>query len=163
MFMPCWEVSRFCVYIFRGRDFYRFSGPAKTTSSRFASQKERRMGKGKWDKSPASHIEAFSAALPSHPAVECRKMFGYPCAFVNGNMFCGLHEANICVRLGAAEAAARISAGRAAVFAPLAGRVMREYVAIPKGDCADPARLSPWLKDGLQFALALPAKVSRKN
>ena len=121
------------------------------------------MGTGKWDKSPASHIEAFAAALPGHPAVESRKMFGYPCAFVNGNMFCGLHEANICVRLGAAEAAARISAGRAAVFAPMAGRVMREYVAIPRDDCADPARLSPWLKDALQFALTLPVKVSRKN
>lgn len=115
----------------------------------------------KWSKSPAAHVDAFAAALPADPAVERRSMFGYPCAFVNGNMFCGLHESNICARLGAEEAARRIAAGKAAVFAPMAGRVMKEYVAIPAGDCADPDRLRPWLKEARGFTAALPPKVKK--
>ena len=88
-------------------------------------------------------------------------MFGYACAFANGNMFAGLHELNICVRLGPEAAAARIAKGDARVFAPMAGRVMKEYVVIPSGDCADPARLRPWLDEALKFALALPPKAKK--
>ncbi len=116
------------------------------------------MATQKWDKAPASHVAAFAAALPQDPRVEPRKMFGYPCAFVNGNMFCGLHEKNICVRLGVVEAGKRIAAGKAATFAPMQGRVMKEYVAIPIADCSDPKRLKSWLRDALTYTLTLPAK-----
>lgn len=114
--------------------------------------------KSSWRKSPDSHVRAFQAALPSHRRVEPRRMFGYPCAFVNGNLFCGLHQESICVRLGAQAAARRIAAGTAAKFEPMPGRVMREYVAVPARDCADPARLSPWLRQALKYALTLPVK-----
>jgi TfoX/Sxy family transcriptional regulator of competence genes len=115
----------------------------------------------KWSKSPAAHVQAFAAALPADAAVERRSMFGYPCAFVNGNMFCGLHENNICARLGAEEAARRIAAGRAAVFAPMPGRAMKEYVAIPAADRADAQRLRPWLQEALRYTAALPAKTKK--
>jgi TfoX/Sxy family transcriptional regulator of competence genes len=88
-------------------------------------------------------------------------MFGYPCAFVNGNMFCGLHENNICARLGIDETSRRISSGKAAVFAPMSGRVMKEYVSIPVAECSDPKLLRPWLKDALQYTTGLPAKVKK--
>jgi TfoX/Sxy family transcriptional regulator of competence genes len=115
----------------------------------------------KWTKSPASHVEAFAAALPTDSAVERRSMFGYPCAFVNGNMFCGLHEGNICARLGVEEASRRIASGKAAVFAPMIGRVMKEYVAIPVAECTDPKLLRPWLTDALRYTAGLPAKVKK--
>lgn len=118
------------------------------------------MGKT-WDKSPASHIAAFAEALPDDSFVERRQMFGYPCAFVNGNMFCGLHEANICVRLGEEQAKARIAAGAANVFAPMAGRVMKEYVAVPASDCADASRLALWLREAFAYTRALPGKVPK--
>jgi len=44
-----------------------------------------------WRKSPDDLIALFYAALPEDPRVERRKMFGYPCAFVGGNLFSGLH------------------------------------------------------------------------
>ena len=112
----------------------------------------------KWEKAPLSHVEAFAASLPNHALVERRKMFGYACAFVRGNMFCGLHETTICARLGETEAQKRILAGKAAVFAPMAGRVMKEYVAIPMADCSNPQKLAPWLQDALDYALTVPEK-----
>lgn len=115
-----------------------------------------------WAKSPAEHVQAFADALPADPRVERRQMFGYPCGFVNGHLFCGLHEHNICVRLGVDGAAERIAQSRAQVFAPMAGRVMREYVAIPAADCADAQRLRPWLAEGFAYAAALPQKPASK-
>ena len=119
------------------------------------------MAPHKWEKAPEVHKTAFHAALPDHPSVENRTMFGYPCAFVNGNMFCGLHEANICVRLGEAGATERIVAGDAKRFAPMAGRTMKEYVSIPRADCSDPRRLRPWLASGLRYALTLAPKATK--
>ncbi len=88
------------------------------------------MASRKWEKAPLSHVEAFASALPDHALVERRKMFGYACAFVRGNMFCGLHEANICARLGEAEANKRIHAEQAAVFAPMAFAAMTQAAQI---------------------------------
>ena len=44
-----------------------------------------------WKKSPPALIETFDAVLPGAPA-ERRSMFGYPAAFVNGNLFMSLFE-----------------------------------------------------------------------
>jgi TfoX N-terminal domain len=116
----------------------------------------------KWDRAPDSHVAAFAAALPADSMVERRQMFGYPCAFVNGNLFCGLHEANVCARLGAQAVADHVGAGRGKPFAPMAGRVMKEYLALPAADCADAARLAPWLLQAFGYTRALPAKAKRQ-
>lgn len=54
---------------------------------------------GSWTKSDPALVERFDAALPDHPALERRKMFGYPATFVNGNYFAGLHEQRVVIRL----------------------------------------------------------------
>jgi hypothetical protein len=43
--------------------------------------------------------QAFTDAPPDDPIVQRKQMFGYPCAYVNGNMVGGVHEDNIVVRL----------------------------------------------------------------
>jgi len=53
----------------------------------------------KWRKSLTQLVDLFVAVLPDQPNVERRQMFGYPCAFVNGNMFTGLHQGSLIVRL----------------------------------------------------------------
>ncbi len=52
-----------------------------------------------WKKALAALIEAFDAALPDDPRIERRKMFGCPCAFINDNMFTGIHEDGVIVRV----------------------------------------------------------------
>ena len=53
-----------------------------------------------WKKSPADLVERFAAALPDHPALVRKPMFGYPAAFANGNMVCGLFQDSVVARLG---------------------------------------------------------------
>ena len=51
-----------------------------------------------WEKSPDEMIELFDDALPDHPEIQRRKMFGYPSGFVNGNLFSGLYASSMCER-----------------------------------------------------------------
>ena len=43
-----------------------------------------------WTKPSQGMVDLFDACLPEGPVLERRRMFGQPCAFVNGNMFAGL-------------------------------------------------------------------------
>jgi len=105
-----------------------------------------------WQKSDPALIERFLASLPLTQGVERRQMFGYPCAFVNGNMFAGLHEQRLIVRLPA-EAAARPF--------KVQGKVMRDYAAIEDAlDCPTP-QLRAWIAQALDFTRGLPPKAPR--
>jgi hypothetical protein len=52
-----------------------------------------------WTKSPPSLIELFDMSVPSAASITRRKMFGYPAAFANGNLFIGLHQNDFIMRL----------------------------------------------------------------
>jgi TfoX/Sxy family transcriptional regulator of competence genes len=109
-------------------------------------------------KAPPEIAEAFEAALPDDPAVQRRKMFGFPAAFVNANMFAGVFRTDIVARLPAERVTELVNAGHAFPFAAMQGRVMREYAVLPAAVVKDPAELSRWLDDSFRFAAALPAK-----
>jgi hypothetical protein len=85
-------------------------------------------------------------------------MFGYPAAFVHGNMVCGLFEDSVVVRLGNEGAADAVAKGKATQFAPMPGRVMSGYVLVPAADVENPKALTAWLLRALEFTLTLPAK-----
>jgi TfoX/Sxy family transcriptional regulator of competence genes len=114
----------------------------------------------KWKSSPPALVERFAGALPAHPDVTRRPMFGFPCAFVRGNLACGLFEDNVLVRVGAEAAAQLITAG-AAPFTPMPDRTMKDYVLVPHADAAHAAKLSAWLTRALDYTLTLPAKAPR--
>ena len=62
-------------------------------------------------KSPPELVERFAAILDRYPDAERKKMFGYPAAFVGGNMATGLFAEQWVVRLPDAEIDAAKSAG----------------------------------------------------
>jgi TfoX/Sxy family transcriptional regulator of competence genes len=111
-----------------------------------------------WRKSSPELVRAFDAALPQRDHVERRNMFGYPAAFVNGNMFAGLHQDDVLVRLSEAERQALLARG-GRNFEPMPGRVMKNYVLLP--EASDEATLSPWLRKAFDHTSQLPAKESR--
>lgn len=109
-----------------------------------------------WKKSSPALIAFFDKALPSEPHVERRQMFGYPCAFVNGQLFAGLHQESMIVRLGEGERAELLKETGATIFQPMPGRTMRDYVALPPAMTAGEAKA--WVARGFAYAAALPAK-----
>jgi len=111
-----------------------------------------------WRKSSPELVRAFDAALPPRDGVERRKMFGYPAAFVNGNMFAGLHQDDVVVRLPEAERQALLASG-GRNFEPMPGRVMKNYLLLP--EASDSRTLSLWLWKAFDHTSELPAKGSR--
>jgi hypothetical protein len=110
-----------------------------------------------WEKPSAELTARFDAWLPDDARVERRRMFGCPCAFVGGNMFCGLHERNVIVRLPGPRRDQMLADQRAAPFTVM-GRTMREYVAVsgalPRGE----KEMAALIADAFAYASALPPK-----
>ena len=90
-------------------------------------------------------------------------MFGFPCAFVNGNMFTGLHQRDMIVRLPEDARAELFEVPGASRFEPMAGRVMREYVAVPHPTQSDAELLAAWVARSFEFARSLPVKKPKKR
>jgi TfoX/Sxy family transcriptional regulator of competence genes len=114
-----------------------------------------------WKKSSPRLIAAFDALVPPAPA-ERRKMFGYPCAFVNGQLFMGLWQEELMLRLPEDEREAMERIG-GKPFEPMPGRPMREYVSVPSGLIYDAVRLKPWVEKSLAYARSLPPKSAGKK
>ena len=128
-------------------------------SSDMSSEKKPVMPK--WQKSSEDLVRVFDAAVRPLPGAEVRKMFGYPCAFVNGQMFAGLHQENMIVRLPPEDRSRLLAEPGATIFEPMSGRPMREYVVLPPAVLARPDDLSQWLEKAMSYATALPAKVKK--
>jgi TfoX/Sxy family transcriptional regulator of competence genes len=111
-----------------------------------------------WSKSPPELIARFDAAFPDGPGVEQRQMFGFPAGFVNGNMFCGLFEAHMLLRLADAARHEMLKLPGAKIFEPMPGRPMREYVTVSPAVLGDPVALARWTKRALDYASSLPPK-----
>jgi TfoX/Sxy family transcriptional regulator of competence genes len=112
----------------------------------------------KWRKSPESLVQLFDRVAPTDPRVQRRSMFGYPAAFVNGHMFCGLHQENVIVRLEGGARSAFLALPGAQVFEPMPGRPMREYLVAPEAMVADEAELARWMRESLAYVATLPPK-----
>ena len=110
----------------------------------------------KWRRSPAELVRRFDSALPTGPNIERRQMFGYPCGFVNGNMFAGLHEDRLVVR--APKEAERYPC-------VILGRTLKQYALLENANDLSDESLGDWINRGYQFAKKLarsPKKVKSK-
>lgn len=116
---------------------------------------------GKWRPVPEELVRFYHEALEAVPEVEPRKMFGLPCSFVNRQMFAGLHQESMVVRLAEADRPALLSTDGARPFEPMAGRVMREYVVLPPSVLSSPDQLSEWLRRAFEYARSLPPKPAK--
>ena len=116
-----------------------------------------------WTKSPQSLIDLFDESVPSSVTVSRRKMFGYPAAFANGNLFIGLHQNDFIMRLSE-EDRTRFSAEYGErIFEPMKGRPMREYVRLPEELLADARKCAPWIKRSLEYAEGIKPKAQRRK
>ena len=92
--------------------------------------------------------------------VERKMMFGSVAYFVNNNMFAGVHEDNVIMRLSEEDRQEILSTYHEITrFTPM-GRVMKEYAALPELICADKDIFTKWLGRSYRYAASLPQKES---
>jgi len=114
----------------------------------------------KWRKPSEDLIKLFEEVTPGPPAT-AKKMFGFPAAFVNGNMFMGLHQEDMILRLPEGSRTELLKMN-ARIFEPMPGRPMREYVIVPPSLLRDRNKLSSWVQKALEYGSSLPPKAGKK-
>jgi TfoX/Sxy family transcriptional regulator of competence genes len=117
----------------------------------------------KFTRPPEELVALFGHAVAGLPEVETRKMFGYPAAFVHGQMFTCLFQGSMIVRLSERDRATFSGEHGARMFEPMPGKPMREYAAVPADVLASPKSLESWLRRAHAYAASLPPKAARRK
>ena len=110
-----------------------------------------------WTKSPPELVERFNDVLGRFPEVQRKQMFGYPAAFIGGNLVTSLFENSWAVRLPPDELDAA-QAGGAGTLEVMPGRSMKGYVTLPDADRDHPDRAAAWVIRAVEFGKTLPPK-----
>jgi TfoX/Sxy family transcriptional regulator of competence genes len=105
----------------------------------------------------------FERVVGPLPEAKIRKMFGYPAAFVNGNLFSGLFDDYMMLRLSPDDLKAFFKLDGTRPFAPMPGRPMREYAVVPPALLKSDADLFEWLGKAYDYAKSLPPKKPKKK
>ena len=116
-----------------------------------------------WTKSPQLLIDLFDKSVPSSASVSRRKMFGYPAAFANGNLFIGLHQNDFIMRLSEEDRTRFSAEFGERIFEPMKGRRMHEYVRLPEDLPTDTGKRAPWIKRSLEYAEGIKPKARRRK
>ena len=101
----------------------------------------------------------FRALVPEGPGVEVKPMFGSVGAFVNGNMFAGLFNPNIGVKLDEAGMAELEQLEGSGPFGP-PGRPMGGYLSLPAS--LSPEEAADWVERARDHVATFPPKVKKK-
>ncbi len=121
------------------------------------------MERMKFGKPSPEMIKILDAALLSFTC-DRRLMFGAPVFMINRNMFAGIFENSIFIRLSEKDRAGiqRKYAG-ARPFEPVKGHTMKEYVVLPGEIYTTTKTLQEWLKLSHAYAASLPPKAGKKK
>ena len=119
----------------------------------------------KFEKSSPELVERFGAILDGvgTPDTTRRPMFGYPCAWIGGNMATGLFAQSWWVRLPPDRLAAALASGEASEFQVMPGRAMKGYAVMPRAVVADDAQVMSWVAAALAYTSTLPPKEKAKK
>ena len=102
-------------------------------------------------------LDEMVSALELDQPVDYRPMFGCPAYFTGGNMFAGVWQQTMMLRLSEDDRA-EVAAAGGRPFEPMPGRAMKEYVALPPGMVGDRDAAAVWVRKAAAYAASLPPK-----
>jgi hypothetical protein len=95
--------------------------------------------------------------LAEHQGVSEKRMFGGVAFLLNGNMFVGINQDNLMVRVGPEAYEALISEPHAREM-DFTGKPMRGFVYVGPEGLESDVGLRRWIEHGLAYASSLPSK-----
>ncbi len=104
-----------------------------------------------WGEYNAQVKEVLDDMLLGDPEVEPRKAFGYPAYSINGKMFACVYADGVSIKLPAERAAELVESERYALFEPMEGRKMREWVVVSHDDPEQLRDDAPLFKESLDY------------
>jgi len=111
-----------------------------------------------WEKPSPELIRILEEVSEPFTVIERRKMFGCPAYYINGNMMAGVYGTQLFLRLSPEDREELRASLDARPFEPMAGRPMKEYLAMPPSIIDDEAALDEWMRRSVEFASSLPPK-----
>ena len=117
----------------------------------------------KWRKPDEDLVKLLDetiGAIEFDQPVDFRPMFGCPAYFTGGNLFAGVWQETVMLRLDEGGRAEVVAAG-GRPFEPAPGRTMKEYVALPPALVADRDVARAWVRRAAEYAASLPPKVKK--
>ena len=112
----------------------------------------------KWTEAPDALVDQFNHLIAGLRDTESRKMFGYPCAFCANQMFFGVFQSNLFLRLSESDRKIFIEKYKTNLFEPMPGRPMKEYALVPETLLETPTDLKTWIEKSRIYVSQLPAK-----
>jgi hypothetical protein len=114
----------------------------------------------KFTKSSPELVARFNVVVDRHaaPDITRRQMFGYPCAWIGGNMLTGLFAEDWWVRVSEPDREALLALPGAHAFEPMPGRAMGRYVVLPADVAASDEAVERWLARAIEFTRSMPPK-----
>jgi TfoX/Sxy family transcriptional regulator of competence genes len=107
-------------------------------------------------------VAQFESLAPVAPDIARRVMFGQPVAFLNGNMFFGVHGDRLFLRLSTEDRAEAAKLPGVTPFEPMPGRPMKEYVVLPPSLVRDGRRAREWIGRSTGYVRGLPPKKPKR-
>jgi TfoX/Sxy family transcriptional regulator of competence genes len=101
-------------------------------------------------------------ALAKTRGVAERKMFGGLCCLLQGNMFCGVVDDRLMVRVGAEDYEAALAMPHVREM-DFTGRPLRGMVYVAPAGIRTERDLALWLERGMANARSLPAKPAKEG
>jgi TfoX/Sxy family transcriptional regulator of competence genes len=101
--------------------------------------------------------ERVRVILADREGFSIKEMFGGVGFMLQGNMSCGVTEANLIVRVGPDAFEAALSESGVQEF-DMTGRPMRGWVVVARASDLSDEALSAWVQRGVNFSLSLPPK-----
>ena len=115
----------------------------------------------KWRKAPDELKATLDLAMRGVDAKK-RMMFGFPVYFINANMFIGLFEDKLFLRLpDELREAAERRMGKLKHLEPMPGRPMKDYVVLPESLYSTEKDFRALITAAVDHARSLPAKVKK--
>jgi hypothetical protein len=114
----------------------------------------------KFEKSSPELVARFNTVLDRHaaPDITRRQMFGYPCAWIGGNMMTGLFAEQWWVNVPDPDREVLLAMPGGHQFEVMPGKAMGRYVVMPAEVVTDDAQLDAWLDRAVAYTRALPPK-----
>ena len=102
-------------------------------------------------------VDQYFELVSTFDSLVQKKMFGCPCSFINGNMFFGVVEDKMFLRMGSGLRSKILAKYPGQYFAPR-GRIMKEYITIPPDVVSVRSTLLQLVKEAYEDVAALPPK-----
>jgi hypothetical protein len=112
--------------------------------------------------SPPELVARFGELAALAPGADVREVFGHPSCVLRGNMFMGLYEGSLLLRLAEPDRTEFLRRYGGVLFEPLPGRSMKEFVVVPS-TLAGTGEIEDWVRRSFAYAEQLPPRDDGKT